>query len=114
MTLWQILIGVALFAIATAIVYAWGLGKAIDQKSALQRNLMSACGSKVVKHLKKHGHITEKEVAGLIEGMTVGQFWSRNKLKVQNGEKVAPQVIEFLLEQQYIESDGQDTYRLKQ
>lgn len=113
MSICQIVIGVLLFAVATAILYAWGLGKAVDQQDTLRRNLMRACGSRVVKHLKKYGAVTEKEIAQLVEGVTVGQFWSRNKLKVQDGKKVARQVVDFLLDQQYIETAGKDTYRLK-
>lgn len=109
----QIVIGIALFALATAILYAWGLKKSIDQKEDLQRQLMSTCGSRVVKHLKRHGTITKQEVAQLIDGMSAGQFWSRQKIKVQDGKKVAGQVIDFLLDQQYIEAAGEGTYRLK-
>lgn len=113
MSLWQILVGILLFAVAVAILYAWGLGKAVDQEDTLHRNLMHACGSRVVKQLKKQETLTEGEIARLIEGVTVGQFWSRNKMKVQSGQAVAPQVIDFLLDQQYIEPAGRDTYRRK-
>ena len=109
----QIILGIALFAVAGAILYAWGLKKSMDQREDLQRSLMSACGSRVVKHLKKHGTITKAEIAKLIDGMTVGPFWSRQKVKVQDGKKAAGQVIDFLLDQQYIESAGHQTYRRK-
>ena len=113
MTTGQIILGIALFAVAGAIVYAWGLKKTIDQQEDLERSLMSACGSRVVKHLKKHGTVTGNEVAELIGGITVGPFWSRRKVKVQDGKLVAGQVIDFLLDQQYIEPAGGETYRLK-
>lgn len=113
MRIGTIVIGILMFAAATAILYAWGLAKAIDQKSDLQRRLMSACGSKVVKYLKKHDTITQAEIARQIQGTTAGQFWSRNKVKVQDGSKVSRQVIDFLLEQQYIQPAGKDAYRLR-
>ena len=113
MTTGQIILGIALFAVAAAILYAWGLKKSMDQQEDLERSLMSACGSRVVKHLKKHGTITKNEVAELINGMTVGPFWSRQKARVQDGKKVAGQVIDFLLDQQYIEAAGGGSYRLK-
>lgn len=109
----QVIIGVLMFALATAILYAWGLGKSLDQKSDLARNLLGACGNKVVRYLKKNDTITVKEVARQIEGVSVGQFWSRNKLKVQDADKFSKQVIEFLLDQQYIENAGGGSYRLK-
>ena len=48
----QIILGIALFAAATAILYVWGLKKSMSQQEDLERSLMSACGSRVVKHLK--------------------------------------------------------------
>ncbi len=113
MSPWQIAVGILLFALASAVLYAWGLAKAADQEDTLHRNLMHACGSRVMKRLKKQETVTRAEIVGLIEGVTVGQFWSKHRMKVQNGETVAAQVIDFLLEQQYIESAGRDTYRRK-
>lgn len=109
----QIILGILLFAVVTAILYAWGLKKSVGQREDLHRSLMSACGSRVVRHLKKHGAVTRAEVAELIEGITVGPFWSRQKVKVQDGKKVSGQVIDFLLEQLYIEPAGDGSYRLK-
>ena len=113
MTTGQSILGLALFAVAGAVLYAWGLKKSLDQREDLERSLMSACGSRVVKHLKKHGTVTGNEVAELIGGITVGPFWSRHKVRVQDGKKMAGQVIAFLLDQQYIESAGGGSYRLK-
>ena len=113
MTTGQIILGIALFAVAGAVLYAWGLKKSLDQREDLERSLMSACGSRVVKHLKKHGTVTGNEVAELIGGITVGPFWSRHKVRVQDGKKVSGQVIDFLLDQQYIEATGDGSYRLK-
>ena len=109
----QIILGIALFAVAAAILYAWGLKKSIDQQEDLERSLMSACGSRVVKHLKKHGAVTKADVARLIDGITVGPFWARHKVRVQDGNQVAGQVIAFLLDQQYIETIDGGSYRLK-
>ena len=61
----------------------------------------------------KHDTITEKQIAKEIEGVRIGQFWSKRKLQVQDGKKVSGEVIKFLLEQQYMESAGKGVYRLK-
>ena len=113
MNVWQAVIGIILFAVVTAILYVWGLSKAVNQRDTLYRNLMHACGSRVVKHLKRHETVSEQEIARLIEGVTVGPFYSRNKMKVQDGKKVAKQVVEFLVTQQYIEAVDKQAYRLK-
>ncbi len=109
----QIILGILLFAVAAAILYAWGLKKSLDQREDLQWSLMSACGSRVVKHLKKYGTVTKAEIAELIGGITVGPFWSRHKIRVQDGKQVAGQVIDFLLNQQYMEPIDGGSYRLK-
>lgn len=113
MTTGKIILGILLFAIITAILYVWGLKKSVGQMEDLNRSLMSACGRRVVKYLKKHDTITKAEIAELIDGMKVGQFWSHQKIQVQDGKKVSGQVIDFLLDQQYIESAGGGSYRLK-
>ena len=102
MTVGQIMLGIALFAIAGAVLYVWGLKKSVNQREDLQRSL-----------LKKQGGITRAEIAALIEGLSVGPFWSRSRVRVQSGEKAADQVIDFLLGQQYLEAAGDDTYRVK-
>jgi len=113
MTVGQIMLGIALFAIAGAVLYVWGLKKSVNQREDLQRSLLSACGSRVVRRAKKQGSITRAEIAALIEGLSVGPFWSRSRVRVQSGEKAADQVIAFLLGQQYLEAAGDDTYRVK-
>ena len=113
MTVGQIMLGIALFAIAGAVLYVWGLKKSVHQREDLQRSLLSACGSRVVRRAKKQGSITRAEISALIEGLSVGPFWSRSRVRVQSGEKAADQVIAFLLGQQYHDAAGDDTYRVK-
>ena len=114
MTKGQIILGILLFALVTAVLYVWGLRKSMDQSADLTRILLSRCGNKVVGYLKKHGTVTEAEIVRLIDGVTAGEFWSRKRLTVQEPKKFAGQVIRFLMDQQYIESTGGKSYRLKQ
>ncbi len=108
-----IILGIVLFAAAGAVLYAWGLAKSLNQREDLERGLKSACGSRIVKYLKKHDTLTEAEAAKLIEGVTVGPFWSRNKVKVTNGKQFIEPVLKFLIEQQYIEKQSGGRYVLK-
>lgn len=109
----KIIVGILLFALVTAILYIWGLRKSMEQGSDMAHILLNRCGNKVVKYLRKHGTITKKQIAKEINGVKAGQFWSRKRMVVQEPEKFTTQVIQFLLDQQYIEADGKDTYRLK-
>ena len=107
-----IAVGILLFACATAILYVWGLQKSMHQGEDLTRKLIAACRSRILKYLKAHDTISKDEIASLIEGIKIGQFWSKNRLTIQNGKKVAPQVIEFMLDQQYIEEFEKNQFRL--
>ena len=109
----QIIVGILCVAVITAGLYIWGLRKSMNQQEDLQHRLLSACGSRVVKALKKQPLVTLQEVEKLIEGISVGPAWSRNRLKVENGKKFAPQVVSFLLDQLYIEKTENGSYRLK-
>ena len=109
----QILPGILMFALATAVLYVWGLRKSMGQSADLTRILLNRCGNKVVGYLKKHDTVTEAEIARLIEGVTAGEFWSRKRLVVKEPKQFAGQVIRFLLDQQYMEPAGSKTYRLK-
>lgn len=113
MTKGQIVIGILLFALVTAILYIWGLRKSVTQGQDLTRTLLNRCGNKVVKYLKKNGTITEKEIARQIEGVKAGEFWSKNRIMVQDPKKFVNEVVSFLIRQQYIETAGKDGYRLK-
>ena len=109
----EIIIGVLLFAVAGAVLYVWGLKKSLDQGSNMERNLLHACGSRVVRQLKKRGVITAKEIETCIDGVAIRPVWSRNQVKVQDPKAFAPQVIAFLLDQQYMEQAADGTYRLR-
>lgn len=45
MTVGQIMLGIALFAIAGAVLYVWGLKKSVNQREDLQRSLLSAAAA---------------------------------------------------------------------
>lgn len=113
MTTPQIIVGILAVALVTAGLYLWGLRKSLDQQEDLNRKLLAACGSRVVNTLKKQPTITVDEAARLIEGVTVGQVWSRSRLRVENGKQFAPQVLEFLCQQLYIEKTADGSYKLK-
>ena len=113
MTTGQIIVGVLLFAAVTAVLYAWGLKKSLGQQADMTRALLNACGSQVLKYLKTHDSITVRDVEQQIAGVTVRQFWSRKRLTVQDPAKVSGQVIDFLLDQQYLQPAGNGRYKRK-
>lgn len=113
MSFGQIVLGILLFALATAVLYVWGLKKSMTQGADLERILLSKCAGNVVKYLHKHGSISQKEIAPLIQGVRAGMFWSKNRLSVQDPAAFVPKLIRYMLEQQLLEEIGGLRYQLK-
>ena len=67
MTTGQTIAGVLLFAAVTAVLYVWGLKKSLGQQEDLTRALLSVCGSRVLKYLKKHDLKQKEFILGLIQ-----------------------------------------------
>lgn len=110
----QIVLGIALFALATAILYVWGLKRSLTQQEDMQRTLYSKCAGRIVRYLKKNGTVTEKEMETLIVGVKAGQFWSRRRVAIQDPGPFTGQLVAFLIDQQLLEPTGKKKeYRLK-
>lgn len=109
----HIIVGILLFALATVILYIWGLRKSMSQDADLRRILTGKCANHIVKYLKKYDTITDKEIIQEISGIRAGQFWSKKKVIVQEPKKFAKQLTAFMVSQQLIESAGKGCYRLK-
>ena len=95
MSFGQIVLGILLFALATAVLYVWGLRKSMTQEADLERILLNKCAGTVVKYLRKHGKITQ------------------NRIRVQDPAAFAPKLVGYMLEQQLLEDTGGLRYRLK-
>lgn len=113
MTTLQIIVGILAVALVTAVLYIWGLRKSVGRQEDLNRRLLSACGSRVMKALKKQPTVTVEEAAELIRGISVGPAWSRGRLKVEEGARFAPQVMDFLQDQLYVEKLPDGSYRAR-
>lgn len=112
MKFFTILIGIVLFAIITAILYAWGLRNELRQEQELERLLLNKSASKIIKYLKKNGIVTKKEVCELIKNVNSGVFWSKKRVRVNNPDKFSLTLIDYMISQQMIQSDGKKGYRL--
>lgn len=108
-----ILLGMVLFAIATAILYVWGLKKNMTQAADLERILLNKSAVNVVKYLKKYQSISQKEMTSLVQGVKAGMFWSKKRAVIQDPQTFIPQLIQFMLEQQLIVETEKRHYQLK-
>ena len=109
----QMILGIAAFALVTAVLYVWGLRKSMTQTADLERILLSKSAGKVVSYLKKNEEITLSQMAQLCTGVKAGQFWSRQKAAVQNPKAFAPKLAQYMVEQLLVEELPNGCYRLR-
>lgn len=114
MSMGQIILGIILFALVTAVLYVWGLKKSVTQSADLQRILLHKSAAAVVNYLKKHETIEEAEMARQIAGIRAGMFWSRQRAAIQNPEQFVPRLVVYMTGQQLIERMPGGQFRLKE
>lgn len=99
---------VLLFALATALIYAWGLWRARNQARDLN-SLLSAKGvSRIRKALKKSGAMTRKELEKVVSGLSARQPFSRNGIEVKDPKKFLDSLLPYMVKQRLIEERTED------
>ena len=93
-----VIIGIALFAIVTMILYGWGIVKQKNQTSDLMNLLFSKGQDKIKKYLKQHEQICE--------GLEAKQPFSRNKAVVKDKRDYAKKLVEYMLKTNQLEQEG--------
>ena len=107
----QIIVGIAAFAVVTAVLYVWGLRKSMSRSADLERVLLSKSAAKVVHYLKSHDQIDLAEMARLCAGVRAGLFWSRQRVAVQDPGTFAPRLARYMVEQLLLEDVPGGRYR---
>ena len=78
-----VIIGIALFAIVTMILYGWG-----------------------IVNLKQHEYVTISQVEQICEGLEAKQPFSRNKAVVKDKRDYAKKLVEYMLKTNQLEQEG--------
>lgn len=107
---------VLLFALATMIIYAWGMWRSMRQQQDLS-NMLSAKGiSKVKKALKKNGAMTAKELEPFIKDLTAKQPFSREQIAVTDPKQFLGSILPYMIKQKMIteiQENGKAVYQLR-
>ena len=107
---------ILLFALATIIVYAWGMWRSMRQQQDLS-NMLSAKGSAKVKNaLKKNGAMTAKELQPFIKDLTAKQPFSREQIAVTDPKKFLGSILPYMVKQKMITEtteNGKAVYQLR-
>lgn len=108
-----VIVGIILFAIATMIVYGWGIVKQKNQTSDLRRMLFAKGESKVKKYLKNNEYITNADVERICDGIEARQPFSRNKAIVKNKKDFANELLVYMLKTGQLEQEGNRYRKVK-
>lgn len=113
MPLTTALLGIALFAVATAVLTVWGMRKSYFEQQTLMNMLLSKSSEKVLSYLKTHDTITEPQMRKLVEGTSVGEFHSRKRMVAQADKAFTTRLIDAMLHDGLIEpaQKGRQVYR---
>ena len=101
-----IIIGIILFAIATMIIYSWGLLKQKSQTSDLMNMLFSKGVAKVKKYLKKNSYITISDVEKLSANLEAKMPFSRNRAVVKDKKDFARKLLDYMVKTGQLEQEG--------
>ncbi len=107
---------VLLFALATMIVYGWGLWRSARQNQDLS-NMLSARGiSSVKKALKKNGPMTARELEPYVKGLTAKQPFMKEQIAVTDPKQFLDSILPYMIRQKMITKEIQNNkavYQLK-
>ena len=93
---------ILLFALATMIIYGWGIWRSINQNRDLSNLLCSKGISKVKKALKKNGPMTKKELESYVKGLTASQPFNNERLTVTVPKEFLESIIPYMIKQRII------------
>ena len=107
---------ILLFALATAVIYAWGLWRSMRQQQDLS-NMLSAKGvAKIKKALRNNGAMTRRDLEPVVKDLTAKQPFSREEIAVTDPKQFLDSVLPYMMKQRIIQEDRQDgrtVYRLR-
>ena len=87
---------VLLFAVATMIVYGWGLWRTMRQGSDLANMLSSKGISKVKKTLKKNGPMTRTALEPYVKDLTAKQPFMQEQINVTNPRQFLDSILPYM------------------
>ncbi|MDO5145897.1 MAG: hypothetical protein Q4D60_02730 [Eubacteriales bacterium] len=106
-----IILGIIFFALATMILYGWGMIKQSNQTGDLMKLLFGKGQGRINKYLKQKGSITIKEAEKLCEGLEARAPFSANKAVVKDTGDFVNQLLVYMVKTGQIEKRGAEYVR---
>ncbi|RDY23720.1 hypothetical protein CHF27_006225 [Romboutsia maritimum] len=110
--MFKTIIYILLFAIATIIIYTWGLFKEKNKSKDLLDILYSKGEKKILKALDSKGSLSRKDIEKELMNLKASLFYSKNKLVVQDPSHFSKVLVGKLLQKGVIVKNSKG-YTLK-
>ena len=94
---------ILLFAVATMLIYGWGLWRSMHQNQDLNNLLTSKGISRIKKELKRNGKMTKKELSDCVKDLTASQ-----PIGVTNPNQFLDSLLPYMERQEMISKSKQN------
>ena len=99
---------ILLFAVATMLIYGWGLWRSMHQNQDLNNLLTSKGISRIKKELKRNGKMTKKELSDCVKDLTASQPFSKQRIGVTNPNQFLDSLLPYMERQEMISKSKQN------
>ena len=103
---------ILMFAVATVIVFSWGIIKEQNKSRDLMNQLYKKAENNVVKAFKRKDVLSRKDIENEVKNVKASLFYSRDKMVVQNPRSFTKSLINTMINNNVIEKTT-DGYILK-
>ena len=101
-----------MFAVATVIVFSWGIIKEQNKSRDLMNQLYKKAENNVVKAFKRKDVLSRKDIENEVKNVKASLFYSRDKMVDQNPKSFTKSLINTMINNNVIEKTT-DGYILK-
>ena len=106
------IIYILMFALATVIIFSWGIIKEQNKSRDLMNQLYKKAENNVVKAFKRKDVLSRKDIENEVKNVKASLFYSRDKMVVQNPRSFTKSLINTMINNNVIEKTT-DGYILK-
>lgn len=97
------LLYILLFALATVIIFSWGIIKEQNKSTDLMNQLYKKSESKIFKAFRNKDVLTKKDIENELKNIKASLFYSRDKMIIQNPSQFTKTIINNMLNSNKIE-----------
>ncbi|WP_434798773.1 hypothetical protein [Terrisporobacter vanillatitrophus] len=94
---------ILMFALATVIIFSWGIIKEQNKSKDLMSQLYKKAETKVLKAFNKKQVLTKKDIENEVKNIKASLFYSKDKMIVQNSSSFAKNIINTMINRNLIE-----------